>query len=293
MTALVVESAPSGSDGTDDSVGNTSPTGPTESAAVTGPTASDPPVTGVTPSGRAASAADMIEIPAGSYPIGSPNPDVLSETLRRQVDLDAFFIDAGEVTNVSYKAFVDQAGGAAPLTGWRQGRPPDDQLESPVRGVNFDWAEAYCASLGKRLPTEIQWEVAAAGPKGAKWAWGDDPAAVRLPTDGVYPAKSVAGNVSAFGVHDLTGNAWEWVRDPYDVKRVAAGQHLLRGGQNGYVRNNWTRLPVDPEASTSVLSVGFRCAAARWTRIGVLRSSTSSSGLRIPSVPNPWCGPGI
>ncbi len=220
-------------------------------------------VTTTTPlaSARLASAENMVEIPAGSYPIGSLNPDVLSETLRREVAVDKFFIDANEVTNVAYKAFVDQANGAAPLTGWRQGRPPADQLESPVRGVNFDWAEAYCFSLGKRLPTETQWEIAAAGPAGSKWAWGDDPTAVKLPSDGVYAVKSIAGNVSSFGVYDLTGNAWEWVREPYDVKRVGVGQHLLRGGQNGYVRNNWTRLPIDPEASTSVLSAGFRCAA--------------------------------
>ena len=207
------------------------------------------------------SAAEMVTVPAGSYPVGSPKPDLLAESSRRNVDMPAYFIDLHEVTNSQYKAFVDQTGAAPPLAGWTKQGPPDDQLDHPVRAVTFEWATAYCTSLGKRLPTEAEWEIAAGGTDGTKYAWGNDVATVQLPANGSYPVMSVAANKSSMGVFDMTGSVWEWVGDSYDTNKVGTGKHVLRGGQNGYVRNNWSRLPVDEKASNAVLAAGVRCAA--------------------------------
>jgi molecular chaperone DnaK len=208
----------------------------------------------------AASGANMVPIPAGQYAIGADKPENnASETVTKRVDVAAYSIDKFEVTNEDFKLFVDQTQASSPL-GWPSARFPADRPKNPVQGVNFDWAQAYCTSLGKRLPTEIEWEVAARGPNGSLYAWGNDLTQVTLPSQDTYPVGSIEGNRSGFGVFDLTGNVWEWVADSYD-KRIAPSEKVLRGGQNGYVRKNVTRLPVEPTASNSVKITGFRCAA--------------------------------
>ncbi len=212
--------------------------------------------------GGRASSSGMVAIPAGTYPVGSEKPDLLAESTRRNIDMSAYFIDLHEATNAQYKAFVDKTAAAPPLAGWTKQGPPDDQLDHPVRAITFEWATAYCASLGKRLPTEAEWEIAAGGKDGTKFAWGNDIATVQLPANGSYAVMSVAANKSSMGVFDLTGSVWEWVSDPYDANKVGSGKHVLRGGQNGYIRNNWSRLPVDETASNAVLAAGVRCAAS-------------------------------
>ncbi len=235
----------------------------TGTAAGSGGSTGAPPASGATgtPVSRVPSGAGMVAIPAGTYPLGAESPD-LSETTRKSVAAAAFSIDVHEVTNREYKLFVDQANGARPLPGvWDRSGPPADLVNHPVRGINFEWAGAYCASLGKRLPSEIEWEVAAAGTDGRRYAWGNDLATVVMPVDRTYEVMTNPLNKSALGVFDLTGNVWEWVADTYDPTKVKSNERVLRGGQNGYIRTNWTRLPIDPAGANSVGNAGFRCAA--------------------------------
>ncbi|MDY7105562.1 MAG: Hsp70 family protein [Actinomycetota bacterium] len=207
----------------------------------------------------AASPDGMVEIPDGTYTLGVDDPDPTAESLTTTTDLYAYWIDEHEVTNADWEAFVVRSG-AEPASSWPGGQSPDGEDDLPVLGVNFEWAASYCEALGKRLPTEAEWEVAARGPDGSLWPWGDDRNAVELPGSGTYPVGSVAENVSAFGVYDLTGNAWEWVADPYDP-RTDDAMRVLRGGQNGYIRNNVSRLSVQADSGTAVGVAGFRCAA--------------------------------
>ncbi len=202
----------------------------------------------------------MVEIPAGAYPLGLAEPESnTSESLSQSVDMTPFFIDALEVTNTDYRAFIDQTG-AEPPASWPRGIFPEEAADHPVEGVSFEWAQAFCTSTSKRLPTEREWEVAARGVDGRIWPWGDDPGAVTLPATGTYPVGTMSGNVSPFGVFDLAGNVWEWVADSYD-KRVSDNFRVLRGGQNGFLRETVTRLPVDPLHSSALQTAGFRCAA--------------------------------
>ena len=224
-------------------------------------TSSAAPTVATAGSGALPSAEGMVPIPSGTYPVGSEKPDLLAESKRRTVEVQAYFIDRHEVTNADYQAFVDGTGAAPPLTGWTANGPSDAALDHPVRAITFEWAAAYCQSRGKRLPSEVEWEVAAGGKDGVKYAWGNDLTAVTLPIDGTYPVESEPADKSSMGVFDLTGSVWEWVGDSYDPNKVGAGKHVLRGGQNGYIRNNWSRLPVDETASNAVLGAGIRCAA--------------------------------
>ena len=195
---------------------------------------------------------NMIAVPAGAYPIGAEKPEPnAAETLVQQANVAAFNIDRFEVSNEDYKRFVDETEAAPPLS-WSGGRFPADRAKHPAMGVNYEWATAYCTALSKRLPTETEWEVAGRGAEGNLYPWGNDPAAVQLPAGAdTYPVGSVEGNKSSLGVYDLAGNVWEWVSDSYD-RRVPAESRVLRGGQNGWLRKNTTRLPVDPQASNAL-----------------------------------------
>ena len=207
-----------------------------------------------------ASSEGMVAIAAGSFPLGVDKPEPNNaESLARSVDLPGFFIDQNEVTHEQYKAFTDQRGALAPLS-WPGDRFPADLAAHPVRGVSFDWAATYCGALGKRLPSEAEWEAAARGPEGLLYPWGDDSSAVTIPESGTYEVGSVSGNTSHYEVNDLVGNVWEWVADSYD-ERVDTKLRVLRGGENGFLRPAASRLPVDPERSSALTVAGFRCAA--------------------------------
>ncbi len=207
-----------------------------------------------------APAEGMVEVRGGTYPLGLDQPESnSSETVSRTVEFEGFFIDATEVTNAQYKAFIDQTG-AKPAASWRAGRYPENLAEHPVKGVSHDWATAYCTSVSKRLPTEAEWEAAARGPEGNIWPWGNDAAAVTLPNGSTYPVGSITENVSVFGAFDMAGNVWEWTADSYDA-RVTDDLRVLRGGENGFLRETVTRLTVIPDKSSAQRTAGFRCAA--------------------------------
>ncbi len=207
-----------------------------------------------------ASAQGMTKIPGGSYTLGSDKPEPNNaETLTAAHDVAEFFIDTYEVSHEEFKAFFDQKD-ADPPASWPGARFPDDLANHPVQGVSFDWATAYCASLGKRLPTEKEWEVAARGSEARLFPWGANAADGKLQDSGTYERGTAPANVSQFGVFDLAGNVWEWVGDTYD-RRADPTMHILRGGQNGYLRRNSIRLPVS-ESSSALKIVGFRCAAS-------------------------------
>jgi hypothetical protein len=194
----------------------------------------------------------MVAIPAGSYPI--------TATAGRTADLAPYFLDEFEVTGGQFASFLQEVEGVERPAGWDSRAAPAGLADHPVVGVSWQWADAYCRALGKRLPTEAEWEAAARGADGRRFPWGDDPNQVALPLSGTHVVGSVAGTVSPLGVNDLVGNVWEWVDEPYEP--VAAPNVVRRGGRNGLVVNGaLDRQAVDP-ANRSVLSeTGFRCSA--------------------------------
>src|SRR5688572_14029802 len=183
----------------------------------------------------------MVVVPAGPFWMGSETgrPD---ERPRHRVDLDAYQIDTYEVTNARYARFVEAGGYTTPAlwssAGWawknrlhvtqpaHWTNPAWNGPTQPVVGVSWFEAEAFCRFVGKRLPTEAEWEKAARGDDEREFPWGNDwdPTRTNGPPGGsvTTPVGSYPSGVSAYGIHDLAGNAWEWVADWYGADYYAS-----------------------------------------------------------------------
>ncbi|MGE5146189.1 MAG: SUMF1/EgtB/PvdO family nonheme iron enzyme [Candidatus Eiseniibacteriota bacterium] len=248
-------------------------------------------------SGTTASA-DMIAVPAGPITLGSADIDALdNESGRHAVFVDDFRIARHPVTQRDYAGLIDAGGyrrpewwsaegwawrAAAGVTGPLYWKPGAD--DHPVMGVSAHEAEAYCRSRGLRLPTEAEWEKAAAWDPEAGHArrvpWGDGPAdAAHCNCDRSVGGTSAVGaypsGASAYGALDMLGNVWEWTASPFMAypgfvsfpyagfsAAYYDGKHrVLRGGS--WATRPWTlrtasRNWYTPE--TRQILAGFRCA---------------------------------
>jgi len=217
------------------------------------PTATVSPT--LTPVAPPASAEGMLEVNINTY----------TATVPIAAELSPFWIDQYEVTNAQYARFIEETG-TEPPDWWQDENGPVEKADHPVEGVSWQQAAEYCTWANKRLPTESEWMVAARGPYGWLYPWGDEADAVQLPTDGTYPVGSILGNRSFFGAFDMAGNVWEWVDEPYlHLDDVEAGQRVIHGGSATYPVDLETPLAGDPDSSTMKLNTGFRCAAERVT----------------------------
>lgn len=148
-----------------------------------------------------------------------------------QVRVSSFHIDSYKVTNEDYCKFLND-GNVGYRTPWnpriakavegkRVGQfvPADNSLERhPVVLVNWYQAKGYADWAGKRLPTEAEWEFAAAGKEGRKYPWGDEEpdetrADIPIQHHGSVPVDWYPASATPEGVFQMAGNSAEWCAD--------------------------------------------------------------------------------
>ncbi len=230
-------------------------------------------------------AVTKIRIPAGTATIGSDTKTMkeqfkdgnvrlewfADEAPQRKAEVDAFLIDATEVTNRQYKKLFPEHEFPANLT------------DHPVVNVTWKMADEYCRKIGGRLPSEAEFERAARGDDGRVYPWGDDfdpRKAIYVESGGggsqlkigsfeqessgsnllggTSPVGSIEEGKSPFGVYDMAGNVWEWQAGWYDEAKKL---RLLKGGSWLTSKESLRSTTRLSDAGASKFNdYGFRCA---------------------------------
>ena len=175
----------------------------------------------------------MVLIPEGEFKMGSNDGGAdADEQPVHTVHLDAFYIDANEVTNGAFKDFVlanprwqkDRIGekfhDGSYLQDWNGNNHPLGERDHPVRYVSWYAAMAYAVWVDKRLPTEAEWEKAARGGLEKKqYPWGNGINFNRANYGKRLGETTPIGDYppNDYGVYDIAGNVWEWCLDGYEV----------------------------------------------------------------------------
>jgi sulfatase modifying factor 1 len=228
---------------------------------------------------------EMVFIPAGEFLFG--------EELKK-VHLPAFYIDRYEVSQAQYGVFLEYIRRTndhskchpseppgkdhTPLV-W--GQPSLSAPNFPVVGVDYWDAYAYASWVGKRLPTELEWEKAARGTDGRLYPWGNtwDPSRCNWgPAPGLVrtlvPVDSMPEGQSPYGCFHMLGNAAEWTDSVVDSDRglrVGKGYCWALGDLTPYV----VTYRMIGHTQLRDLGSGLRCAKDAPVELGGVAPSTS------------------
>lgn len=197
----------------------------------------------------------MVYIPEGEFRYGHPEDP--KTALGKKVSLKAYLIDRYELSRGQYKKLHPKFN----LTPGKE--------DFPVTWVNFEEAQASCRAVGKRLPTEQEWEKAARGPEGGKWPWGKYQPHPNNGFSGFLPEKVDKRSewISPYGLYGMGHNVWEWTADDWDYNGMPGEDKgvykVIRGGlYQSHLKIDfsatWARNYMDPAARYNFM--GFRCA---------------------------------
>ena len=241
---------------------------------------------------------EMIAIPGGNINIGLDESDIsvvmsrfqhigLDEKWIRKecpkhiVELKNFAIAKYPVTNLEYREFLLDSKYAEIPTRWEFRRYPVEKSNHPVFTITAVAADAYASWLSQktgrafRLPSEAEWEYAAAGPEGLDFPWGNDfePDFANTVETGIFSTTPVGifveGN-SPFGVSDMAGNVEEYVLDVYGaylhgefisdhLVQLNGAYRVARGGCFSRLRDlARTRRRHGRNPASQTYSMGFR-----------------------------------
>ncbi len=236
----------------------------------------------------------MAPIPGGRYFRGS-DVGQRDEGPRHQVVIEPFFLDVHPVTNEQFMRFLETTDSEKDAQNNDLIRLRESRLkrvagkltietgyaQHPVVGVSWYGAAAYAQWVGKRLPTEAEWEIAALGAEGdALFPTGQniDKSQANFFSSDTTPVMSYSPN--GYGLFDMAGNCYEWCQDwyspnYYDVSAQEPDQphgphqgiyRVLRGGCWRSVKEDLRcahRHRNNPGAVNS--TYGFRCASSHPT----------------------------
>lgn len=182
----------------------------------------------VTQPGSEKDGMQMVHVPAGEFIMGSLESEGWEdERPQHTVYLDSFLIDKTEVTTAQYDRCVQAGACSLPDTkGYACTYGAPNKQDHPINCVDWSQAEAYCSWVGRRLPTEAEWEKAARGTDGRIYPWGNQmPSAALanfdLKAEDTTPVGQYPSGASPYGALDMAGNVWEWVADWYDDQYYA------------------------------------------------------------------------
>jgi formylglycine-generating enzyme required for sulfatase activity len=226
---------------------------------------------------------DSADIPALLTRYDTRHPQLFSlEVPRRRVRVEAFQLDRTEVTKGAFRQFLLRhprwrKGAVAAsdhngryLEDWTGLEHPAGEQNHPVTFITWGAAQAFCAWAGGRLPTEDEWEYAAAGGlTRPEFPWGDAmPDSTRANYGGSRlkrPTDVARYQPNGFGLHDMAGNVWEllgdrWAYQPDTVTVPREVRYALRGGSyGGDAINLRIRYRDSHRAGDAGPHVGFRC----------------------------------
>ena len=181
---------------------------------------------------------------------------IKSDNSKIQISLDNFYIDSTEVTQKQFTYIM----------GFNKFFFKGDN--HPAEQVNWFKAKAYCQKVGKRLPTEPEWELAARGGTNTLYFWGNKPDGAFASYGGDYdlghhPVGRKKPN--PFGLYDTAGNVWEWTSTAINDRNKFSGnttfKRIVKGGSFNVSANLVTpssRMKLTPKSR--LFNVGFRCA---------------------------------
>jgi gamma-glutamyl hercynylcysteine S-oxide synthase len=199
---------------------------------------------------------EMVRVAGGEVEIGAPASGFAydNERPRHVVEIAPFWIDRAPVTNGEFAAFIAEEGSDPPLHwepdgggGWiftAMGRRVEVDQRLPVMHVDCTQAESFARWAGKRLPTEVEWEAAAAGANRER-------ANLDQLGFGCAPAGAYADAPAPSGAVQMLGDVWEWTSSEftaypgfrafpypeYSAEFFDSGYRVLRGGSWATRRN--------------------------------------------------------
>ena len=243
--------------------------------------------------------------------MGAPEDSVVAgpdESPAHEVTVPNFYMDKYEVTVEQFAAFLNRIGGYedncgnnnvdCALTRQRIGEtsylleqdlgdgtiqyvPVTGFAAYPINHVSWYGAQAYCESVGARLPTEAEWEYAARGKDGRIYPWGNeapdaDKAVFQSESfENLKPVDALPDGASPFNIFGMAGSMWEWTADWYDETYYEdSPQFNPQGPETGLTRvirggawpnnNRADRIRASNRSSLTPdfisATVGFRCA---------------------------------